>query len=118
MIYKIFSVYDAKAQAYLPPFILPRVEQAQRTFMQCVMSEDHQFGAFPEDYTLFELGNFDDEMGQITVNRVQQSHGNGLDYRREFTDKAEKSNGSDSSIQEIETRSQVFDGPSSEDSSQ
>lgn len=60
-ILKIFSVYDSKAAAYLPPFFLPRTEQAERAFQQCAGDKKHQFGSFPEDYTLYEIGTFDDE---------------------------------------------------------
>ena len=61
MIHKIFTIHDSKAQAFLPPFILPRAEMAERTFGDCINSADHQFGQHPDDYTLFELGAFDDE---------------------------------------------------------
>ena len=57
---KVFSVYDSKAEAYLPPFFLPQSAMAIRTFSDCANSMDHQFGRHPEDYTLFLLGEWDD----------------------------------------------------------
>lgn len=65
MKYHMFSVYDEKAKAYLPPFILPEVGMATRTFGDCVNNEEHQFGMHPEDYTLFEIAIFDDESANI-----------------------------------------------------
>lgn len=62
---KIFSVYDSKAQAFLPPFFLPNEEMAKRTFADCVNSPSHQFGINPADYTLFALGEFDDNAGTM-----------------------------------------------------
>lgn len=50
---KAFSVYDIKAAAYLPPFFLPTVGMATRTFSDCANSHDHQFGRNPADYILF-----------------------------------------------------------------
>jgi hypothetical protein len=82
MIYSVFSIFDAKAEAYLPPFILPKKAMAERTFSDCVNSETHQFGANPQDYTLFELGTFNDENGQFLLHRAVISCGNGLEFRK------------------------------------
>ncbi len=65
MKHKMFSIFDAKALAYLPPFCLPEAGMAVRTFGDCVNSDDHQFGAHPEDYTLFLIGTFDDRTGIV-----------------------------------------------------
>ncbi len=62
MKHKIFSIFDSKAQAYLPPFCLAEKAMAVRIFGDCVNSDDHQFGKHPGDYTLFELGSFDDSV--------------------------------------------------------
>lgn len=80
MIYSVFSIYDSKAEAYLPPFILIKQAQAKRAFADCVNSDSHQFGQNPADYTLFELGNFNDEDGQYLLHRANISLGNGLEY--------------------------------------
>lgn len=88
MIHAVFSIHDSKAGAYLPPFILPRVEMAQRTFGDCINSADHQFGAHPEDYTLFELGHFDDDTGQFNLYPEGISLGNGVQYVRTDSPKA------------------------------
>ena len=80
MIHLVFSVYDQKAAAYLPPFILPRSEMAIRTFSDCINSAEHQFGKHPGDYTLFRLGMFDDEKGQYHLEIAPISEGNGLEF--------------------------------------
>lgn len=67
MRFKSFSVYDDKAKAYLPPFFLPEVAQAIRTFGDCATDEKHEFGKHPEDYTLFQVGEFDTNSGVMTV---------------------------------------------------
>ena len=100
-IYNVFTVYDEKAEAFLPPFILPKVAQAERVFRDCINSTDHQFGQNPADYTLFRLGNFDDENGQFLLERSKQSLGNGVEYLQlELADTDEDlRNGQDTSIQ-------------------
>jgi len=65
MINKVFTVHDIKAEAYLPPFFFPTAAMAHRAFTQAVNSTDHQFAATPEDFTLLEIGEFDDETGEL-----------------------------------------------------
>lgn len=74
----IFSIYDQKAEAYLPPFTLPKPAIAVRTFKGCVNDNDHAFGANPHDYTLFQIGIFDDETGSLTD--LKKSLGNGVEF--------------------------------------
>lgn len=119
MIYEVFSVHDQKADAFLPPFILPRVAQAQRVFADCVNSSDHQFGAHPADYTLFRLGQFDDSSGQFLLERSKQSLGNGVEFLS-YTDDEQATEGryngeAHPSVQKISDESSVLDGSESDD---
>lgn len=59
MTMQIFTVYDSAAGAYLQPFFAPTIEFAIRQFRQAVNAPDHHFGKFPDDFTLFSLGSFD-----------------------------------------------------------
>lgn len=61
---KIFSVYDAKAGAYLKPIFARNSAVALRMFEAAVNQEDHDFHRFAEDYTLFEIGEWD-EVGAV-----------------------------------------------------
>lgn len=83
MLFKIFSIYDQKAKAYLPPFIMPEQGQAERVFGDCVNSQDHQFAKHPEDYTLMEIGTFDDNKGKITAHSTPMLLGIGVQYRND-----------------------------------
>lgn len=67
MIHKMYCIHDTKAKAFLPPFILPTEGMAIRTFADCINSDTHQFGAHPEDYGLFFLGEYDDEKGELVT---------------------------------------------------
>lgn len=62
----LFTVYDSAARRYLEPFYAETQEVAMRMFRQLVNRPDHQFGKFPEDYTLFVIGEFDAETGLVT----------------------------------------------------
>lgn len=60
MVHLICAVYDSKVAAYFPPFFVRHEAMAQRWFLEQCGNEQHDFHKFPEDYTLFELGSFDD----------------------------------------------------------
>ena len=61
----IFSIYDEKANAYLPPFYLPNEQMAIRAIQDCVADTEHNFHKHAEDYTLFNIGTFDDQNAEI-----------------------------------------------------
>ncbi len=99
MIHRMFAIFDAKALAYLPPFVLPEVGMALRTFGDCVNSDDHQFGAHPEDYTLFNIGSYDDKTGLISGLDTRCVVANGVEVVRSVEDPDQVSlplNGGDS----------------------
>jgi len=60
-----FAVYDTKAKAYLPPFFFSEVGQAHRLFSDAVNDPKHVFGTHPEDYSLFEIGLYDDVTAKL-----------------------------------------------------
>lgn len=62
----MFTVYDSAAGGFLEPFFAPSVEFAIREFRQAVNTEGHQFNRFPEDYTLFSIGEFDQKSGKVS----------------------------------------------------
>lgn len=79
MKHKIFSIFDVKASAYLPPFYMPETAMAIRVFSDCVNSKDHQFGKHPGDYTLFEVGTWDDAVCVISCKPSAGKVVNGLE---------------------------------------
>jgi len=78
---EIFSIFDAKADAYITPFFLPNKAMAMRAFADCINSSSHQFGQNPQDYTLFHIGRFDDSSAAITSDNAR-SLGNGLEFKK------------------------------------
>lgn len=63
--FQMFAVYDTKAEAYLLPFFCQTKGQALRSFDDAVNSQDHQFNRHAKDYTLFHLGSYDEQTGEI-----------------------------------------------------
>lgn len=64
---KVFSVFDSKAAAYLPPFFQATAGMAARVFQDACHDEKHQFNRHAGDYTLFQIGEYDDETGKLVA---------------------------------------------------
>ncbi len=79
MKHKMFVIYDSKANAFMQPWFLTQQGMAQRAFSDCVNDPDHNFGRHPEDYTLFDIGQFDDQNAKVEWN-APKSIGNGIQY--------------------------------------
>lgn len=64
MILNVFTIYDVKAAVYAAPFFAPTVGVAKRLCLQS-MSADTTWAQFPDDFTLFHLGEFDDQSARF-----------------------------------------------------
>ena len=60
---KVFTVYDSKAEVFLPPFYQQTTGLAVRAFSSACNDSGHDFNKYAEDFTLFEIGEFDQEDG-------------------------------------------------------
>lgn len=54
-------------------------------FSDCVNDRTHQFGRHPEDYALFELGDFDDASGAFSLHHVPVIMGNAIEFLKPST---------------------------------
>lgn len=61
----VFAVYDAAAEAYLPPIFFDTKGQAIRSFVDACNAEDHMFRRHADDYTLFHIGFYDPGDGKL-----------------------------------------------------
>lgn len=87
MLQGIYTVYDTKARAYLPPWISLNDDTARRAFAEAANTRGHQFQKYAADYILFRVGDFDDSTGvpaaqtHLSLGLAQTfkepSHGNG-----------------------------------------
>lgn len=79
---KVFSVYDSKVGAYLNPIFLQSKGAAMRAFEDAVNSSDHQFYKHAADFTMFELGSWDEEKGKFTLHSTPISIGVAIEFKR------------------------------------
>lgn len=81
MIINIYAIYDSKAAAFLQPFFATCHAVAFRNVERACRNPDSPFVQFPEDFTLFLVGSFDDEAGALKPHsKAPESLGNFLQF--------------------------------------
>lgn len=80
MLLKIFNVYDSKAETYMQPFFMQTTGQALRSFEDTVNDPSTVFNKHSADFTLFEIGTYDDQTAQIITLESKINLGTALEY--------------------------------------
>lgn len=80
MILRIYTVYDSKVEAYMSPFYCRTDGEAIRAIVAQVRNPEHSFSKFPEDYTLFFMGEFDDQKGRLDPATAPKALGTLLEW--------------------------------------
>lgn len=75
MILKMFSVFDSKVGAYITPFFVPSVGHALRGFIEAASDSSNNICKYPADFTLFEIGEFDDSSCSFNLLSTPRSLG-------------------------------------------
>lgn len=65
MIHEIYSVRDAKVEAFLQPFFAPTLGSAVRSLTEAVNDKEHTFCKHVDDFALYHIGSFDDARGEL-----------------------------------------------------
>lgn len=66
MIINVFAVYDSAVSAYTQPFYSHTNGSALRAFADHVNDTSSAPNKHPGDFSLFHLGTFNDETGELT----------------------------------------------------
>lgn len=61
----VYSVFDSKAAVYGTPFFQVNDMVAMRSFSQLANDSNSSVNRFPEDYTLYLIGYYDDSVGEV-----------------------------------------------------
>lgn len=80
MIYRIFSVYDSKVEAFMKPFYCVSKGEAIRSFSEIANDKTSSIGKYPEDFALFDLGSFDDSCATFECGLVPVSIGLAIEF--------------------------------------
>lgn len=65
MLLYVCAVRDSAAVAFGRPFVVSTLGLATRSFIDEVSNPESAFHSHPSDYTLYELGSFDDYTGKF-----------------------------------------------------
>jgi hypothetical protein len=76
---KLFTVYDSKAEAYMNPFHARSTGEAVRMFEQGLQDDNSALSSSPADFTLFELGQWNDSDASIVMLDAKLPLANGND---------------------------------------
>lgn len=74
MIIRMYSVYDSKLTVFDRPWFAMRDEAALRAFADAIndgTGPGASWAKHPEDYSLFFVGEFDDETGDLIPSKVK-----------------------------------------------
>lgn len=67
MISKVFAVRDTKAENYFAPWFFIQPGQALRQFSDLVNDDSTMLARHPADYSLYEVGEWDDLAGLLSA---------------------------------------------------
>ena len=80
----IYTIYDDAAKAYMQPFMFQTDGLAVRAFSDNINSDkSNNISEHPEQFTLFKIGEFDDQAATIATFEPPQMLGNGRTYKTE-----------------------------------
>lgn len=80
MLKKIFTCFDQKAKLHTRPFFYAELGEALRNFSDVANDPQHEVGRHPSDYTLMEIGTFEESTGILTITNPPLSHGTAVQY--------------------------------------
>lgn len=69
---QVYSVYDTKAEAFGQPFFMQADGIAVRAFIEACNNKDGEFIKYPNDFTLYNIGMYDDSTGAIFSNKPEE----------------------------------------------
>lgn len=73
--FKVYSIYDSKANAFNQPFFCLNNEVAKRTVAKAVLDGEYDIKLFKEDYSLFEFGTWDPQLGKFDMRDAGENLG-------------------------------------------
>jgi hypothetical protein len=86
-IYKIYTIFDSKIGTYHNPFYAKSRGEAIRIFTEACNDSNSNLFKYPTDFTLFELGEYDDESAAFNTLPTPYSIGLAQEFIKVIGDK-------------------------------
>lgn len=83
MILKMFTVYDSKSETYFKPIFMLTKGEALRAWIDLANDPQTQFCKYPGDFTMFEIGEFNDQNATFSVYESKINLGTALEHKKE-----------------------------------
>lgn len=77
---KVFSVRDEKAEAFAQPFFTVSTGMAIRHFGDWCRNKETPLGMHPEDYRLYEIGSWEDQLGRFINEETPRLVSSGVEH--------------------------------------
>lgn len=77
---KMFSVHDSKAEAYFNPIFFKTAGEAIRAFETTCRDVESQFNKYPADFTLVELGEYNEQDASIKSHATPRILSNAAEF--------------------------------------
>lgn len=78
----IYTVYDSKTGVYGQPNFMINRGAALRAWQEAANDPQSNIGKHPADFSMFEIGVWDDESGIITMHEAKINLGTALEFRK------------------------------------
>lgn len=80
---KIIAVYDSGVEAYFTPQFYRSRGEAIRSFTEAVHDSKSNISKYPSAFTMFELGEWDDQTAVITLHKTPITYGLAIEYLKQ-----------------------------------
>ena len=84
MLFSICSIYDSGISTWYPPIYLRNRGEALRMFIDEVNNSQSKLSKYPGDFTLFEIGSWDDAKCKFSLLDAPVSLGVATEYVKTF----------------------------------
>lgn len=80
MQFKVYTIYDTKVEAYLPPLFMKSKGEFLRAFAEAANNAQSPIGKHPQDYVAFEVGTWNDEDAKFDIYVAPMSLGVAIEF--------------------------------------
>lgn len=81
MISLVYSVWDSMAEYYSAPFLVKSKGEALRSFIEALADDKSTVGKYPDCFSLYELGKYDDSTASYILHKEPVLIGKGNELR-------------------------------------
>ena len=79
---KVYSVRDSKSEVFFKPFISKNAGEALRSFASEANRGDGLISQYPEDFALYELGDWDERAGKLMPYLQNKMLGHAFEFKQ------------------------------------